>query len=94
MSQETEDKIKTVCDNLADFLIIKNKNYGDSALNPIHIFSKDIDAGNSLLIRADDKANRILNSNKLREDDCKDLCGYLILIMIDNGWLDFDNLID
>jgi hypothetical protein len=94
MSEETEEQIKIVCDNLAEFLITKNRAYGNSALNPIRIFSKSENSSNSLLIRCDDKVNRILNSNELRENDCKDLCGYLILIMIDNGWFDMDSIME
>jgi hypothetical protein len=83
-----------VCDNLAEFLITKNRAYGNSALNPIRIFSKSENSSNSLLIRCDDKVNRILNSDELRENDCKDLCGYLILIMIDNEWFDMNSIME
>ena len=93
MSKETEKQIKTVCDNLAEFLIIKNRNYGNSALKPINVFSK-LEPIEGLLTRANDKVNRIKNSNEPRKNDYVDLCGYLILIMINNEWLDFDDLID
>ena len=32
--------IETVCNNMRDFLIEKNKRYGNSALNPIRVFNK------------------------------------------------------
>lgn len=34
------DGIKAFCDNLADFLTEKNKRYGNSALEPLKVFSK------------------------------------------------------
>ena len=93
MSKDTEKKIGIVTANLGRFLIEKNRNYGDSALNPANVFSK-LDAGELLLCRADDKIKRIINSDKLRKNDCTDLCGYLILIMIYNEWYTMDDILE
>lgn len=60
MNNTTQDKIEIVTRNLKDFLIHKNKNYGDSALNPINIFSK-LSNGNQIDNRIDDKLSRIKN---------------------------------
>jgi hypothetical protein len=59
----------------------KNKAYGNSALNPAHIFSK-LDAVESLLVRMDDKIMRIKNKgiNDETEDTVTDLIGYLLLL--------------
>ena len=93
MSEETEKQIKTVCDNLADFLIVKNRRYGDSVLKPINVFSKNSPRG-ALMVRLDDKLSRIRNSSELRKNDVTDTLGYMVLLCILNGWLDFDDLID
>ena len=85
MSEETQKKITTVCDNMASLLIEKNERYGDSALSPINIFSKDC-ASDSVRIRLDDKLSRVANSSELRANDIYDLIGYLILLSIANGW--------
>lgn len=90
MSEETERKIDTVCWNLAAILKDKNRKYGDSALNPIRVFSK---SGNisSLLARADDKVSRIKNSKELDQDDVFDLMGYCVLIAIAHDWLEYES---
>jgi hypothetical protein len=79
--------------SLQKILLEKNEQYGDSALNPINVFSKK-NSKNSLLIRIDDKLSRVKNSDKLRKNDVCDLMGYLVLLCIDNGWTDFDDLKD
>lgn len=81
---KTKDKIKKTMNEIRDFLVEKNEQYGDSVMNPISIFSKaDIDAG--LRIRIDDKLNRIMQGNDSMESDedvVKDLIGYLTLLLI------------
>jgi len=89
----TKEKISCICDELENFLHIKNNRYGDSALSPIQIFSK-LDITNSLYVRIDDKINRIKNSDELRKNDIVDLIGYLVLLCIDKDWLQFSDLID
>ena len=89
----TKEKISCICDELENFLHIKNTRYGDSALSPIQIFSK-LDITNSLYVRIDDKINRIKNSEELRKNDIVDLIGYLVLLCIDKDWLQFSDLID
>ena len=78
----TAEKIKIVCDELAEFLIGKNDSYGDSALNPIRIFSK-ANPEEQINVRVDDKLNRIMQGKEYPGDnDIKDLVGYLILKMV------------
>ena len=72
-------EIKKVCDGFADFLITKNRKYGNSALEPIRIFSK-ADPLEQLYVRLDDKLSRIVNRQQDEDEDVgKDLVGYLIL---------------
>ncbi len=79
--------------NFKNFLKEKNRRYGDSALKPVKIFNKT-DSKNSILIRLDDKINRIINSDEIRKNDMADILGYVALYMIANGWTDFDDLLD
>lgn len=80
--------------NIADVLLEKNNRYGNSALEPIKIFAKGENAGNSICVRIDDKLSRIKNSDKLRKNDVFDLIGYLILLCIDKTWTTFKEFID
>jgi len=89
----TQEKIELLFDNFKEFLKEKNKRYGNSALNPIQIFSKK-DANNQICNRLDDKLSRIKNSNTLRKNDVSDVFGYITLLMIQNNWTDFKDLLD
>jgi len=67
-----------------ELLLEKNRKYGDSALNPTRVFSK-ADPVEQLLVRIDDKLNRIKQGAGLLandEDVIMDLIGYLILLKI------------
>lgn len=77
----TKDKITEILDAMKNVLIIKNERYGDSALTPIKIFSKN-DSTNSICVRLDDKLSRIKNSDELRVNDICDLIGYLVLLLV------------
>ena len=81
---ETELKISVVCDDIKELLIHKNRKYGNSALKPNRIFSK-CSATEQLLVRIDDKLNRIMKGAGLLatdEDVINDLIGYLVLLKI------------
>jgi len=70
------------CMALAEMLIEKNIAYGDSALNPVRVFSRDMDASAQLLVRLDDKLSRIARGSAAGEDAVLDLLGYLVLYRI------------
>lgn len=80
---DTREKIERVGAEIIGLLIKKNAAYGDSATNPIGVFSKGT-AVDSLCARIDDKISRIKQKGIYdeTEDTVKDLCGYLILLMI------------
>ena len=81
---ESETKISTVCDDIKELIIHKNRKYGNSALKPCRIFSKS-SAVEQLLVRIDDKLNRIMKGAGLLakdEDVVNDLIGYLVLLKI------------
>lgn len=85
--------IESVCDGLKEFLLAKNKNYGNSASEPVRVFSKS-NANEGILVRMDDKLSRIKNSDSLKKNDITDLAGYLILLMKNNGWDNLQDMID
>ena len=62
-------------------LLEKNKSYGDSALDPIRIFSKS-DTIEQLNVRIDDKLSRLKRGNDAGEDVILDLLGYLLIYRI------------
>ena len=90
---KSQSPIGQVVESLSEFLIAKNKNYGNSALKPIKVFSK-VEPTNSICVRMDDKISRIVNSSELRKNDIVDLTGYLVLLCAQKGWDDFRELID
>lgn len=67
--------------DLARTLIRKNESYGDSAANPVRIFSKASPV-EQVLVRIDDKLSRIMRGAGLLaadEDTVRDLAGYLAI---------------
>jgi hypothetical protein len=71
--------IGNVCKEVKDILLAKNKAYGNSAADPVRIFSK---AGpvEQINVRIDDKLSRLMRGNEYPGDDTElDLIGYLVL---------------
>jgi hypothetical protein len=77
------EKVYKVLSEITDLLVSKNLKYGNSALEPIGIFSK-LDPREGLLIRIDDKLKRIKNGSLEKDDEdvINDLIGYLVLLKI------------
>lgn len=69
------------CDALKALLLEKNKNYGNSALDPLRIFSK-ADPVEQIKVRLDDKLSRLARGSAAGEDVEQDLLGYLILLRV------------
>jgi hypothetical protein len=90
---ETQKKIVETLDNFKEFLLEKNRRYGDSVLEPMGVFSKG-NAETGLLQRIDDKLKRIQNSEELKKNDVSDVLGYLVLLCVNKGWNDFKDLLD
>ena len=63
----SKKKIQEVSRKVYEMLASKNDAYGDSALNPINIFSKG-NASESLCARIDDKLSRIKKSWVVRRN--------------------------
>lgn len=76
-----EFRARRECSALADMLIAKNRSYGDSALNPLRVFSRS-DAIEQLKVRIDDKLSRVSRGTEIGEDTVFDLLGYLVLLRL------------
>ena len=75
-------KIWKACHEIAHMLIDKNISYGNSALEPVRVFSK-ADSREQLYVRIDDKLNRLMKGTDYPGDnDIDDLIGYLILLKV------------
>ena len=91
-------KISTVCDEIKNLLLAKNANYGNSALDPVRIFSK-ASAEEQILVRIDDKLSRIMRGAGLVADDedvINDLIGYLVLykvVLQSDNKLNYDEIV-
>lgn len=82
MSLQTEKRISEIISNIEEMLIQKNRAYGDSALEPVRVFSKS-DTVEQIYVRIDDKLSRIERGHEYPGDDTIfDLIGYLVLLLI------------
>jgi hypothetical protein len=80
----TQLDLAGICEDVKELLLYKNQKYGNSALEPARIFSK-ANAVEQLLVRIDDKLNRIHKGAGLigeDEDVIMDLIGYLVLLKL------------
>ena len=72
--------VTSICNEVRDMLVTKNRKYGNSALDPARIFSS-ADAIEQLKVRIDDKLSRIRNQQGDEDEDViMDLMGYLVLL--------------
>lgn len=79
-----EELIRYECDSACDLLLTKNREYGNSAFQPMRIFS-NVDHIEQLKVRIDDKISRIRTVGdkfEIKEDTVQDLIGYLILYRV------------
>jgi hypothetical protein len=77
------EEVSKVLDHIKEMLIAKNLKYGNSALEPLGVFSQ-LSPQEGLLIRIDDKLKRIKNGSLEKDDEdvINDLIGYLVLLKI------------
>lgn len=77
-----EQSVNRITGDIAKLLIEKNKAYGDSALNPVRVFSK-ASRTEQLNVRIDDKISRIQRGTEYGDEDTvRDLAGYLVMLLI------------
>ena len=80
--ENTQLIIAATCDEVKEMLLEKNRKYGNSALNPLRLFSK-ADPIEQIRVRLDDKFSRLLNMPEdENEDVIKDIIGYLVIYKI------------
>ena len=75
------DAIAAECDAIKAMLLAKNDAYGNSALEPVRVFSS-ASAEEQLRVRIDDKLSRIVRGHAAGEDAVLDLIGYLVLLRV------------
>lgn len=79
---EFEEAVLDTLDSIAVMLMEKNESYGNAAIDPLRVFSKDDNVA-QLKVRIDDKLSRIQRGNDtFPEDTVRDLVGYLVLLLI------------
>jgi hypothetical protein len=77
-------EVSTYLLEIRELLVSKNLKYGNSALEPLGVFSQ-LSAKEGLLVRIDDKLKRIKNGSLEKDDEdvINDLIGYLVLLKIE-----------
>ena len=81
-ADEFEQDLDYILSTVKSVLLEKNRKYGDSALSPINVFSKNTNI-EQIKVRIDDKISRIRNQQEDEDEDAAfDLLGYLILLRI------------
>lgn len=79
------DEILETMGFLSDLLIRKNAKYGNSAIEPVYIFSREkLSPLDQIYVQIDHKLARIKRGDKSLEDEdvLLDLVGYLVLALI------------
>lgn len=79
------EQVYQVLSEITEMLVAKNQKYGNSALEPLGVFSQ-LSAEEGLLVRIDDKLKRIKNGSLQKDDEdvVNDLIGYLVILKIYN----------
>lgn len=78
-------QVTAITNDIASLLISKNRKYGNSALDPVRVFSS-ADPVEQIKVRIDDKLSRIQSSQSDEDEDViTDLIGYLVLLKIAKG---------
>jgi len=81
---DTQKLISKVCDDVKKLLLKKNKAYGNSALDPVRIFSR-ANTKEQIKVRLDDKLSRLKrgkDTDAVPEDINMDILGYLVLLRV------------
>lgn len=79
------DSVCQVLEETKAMLFKKNEAYGNSALDPVRIFSK-ADSVEQIKVRIDDKLSRLMRGTDFEDENTvDDLLGYLVLLKIARG---------
>lgn len=79
--RDFRSRVHGILMSIEEMLVSKNQAYGDSALNPVRVFSK-ASAEEQILVRIDDKLSRLARGKAAGEDVLGDLVGYLVLLLL------------
>jgi len=84
-----------ILEDIGNLLIEKNRKYGDSALNPIRIFSKAAPQ-EQIKVRIDDKISRLVRGDAIHEDEdvVMDLIGYLVILQMCQTYVPESNILE
>jgi hypothetical protein len=85
----TQSAIAEECDAIKKLLLEKNLAYGNSAIDPVRIFSK-ASPEEQILVRIDDKISRLARGEVAGEDVFLDLLGYIVLLRVARKFADED----
>jgi hypothetical protein len=77
--RDFRSRVHKILMGVEEMLVEKNQAYGDSALNPVRVFSQ-ASPEEQILVRIDDKLSRIARGKATGEDVLRDLQGYLVLL--------------
>lgn len=80
-SDDVAGLIAAECDALKAMLLAKNAAYGNSALEPMRVFSK-APVDEQIRVRLDDKLSRLARGSAAGEDVEADIMGYLVLMRV------------
>lgn len=80
-SAPSGDEIAAEFAALEEMVLRKNLAYGDSALDPVRVFSKAA-ADEQIRVRLDDKLSRLARGDAAGEDVEADIVGYLVLMRV------------
>jgi len=81
------------CDGIKEMLLQKNAAYGNSALDPVRIFSR-ASSVEQINVRLDDKLSRLSRGNNAGEDVELDIMGYLVLRRIARKLVDSNKSVE
>ena len=81
MKSQFQTDVCGILHDIGRMLIAKNAAYGNSALDPVRVFSR-ADPVEQLKVRIDDKLSRLMRGAAAGEDVITDLIGYLVLLKV------------
>lgn len=79
--EEFARDVQAVLADVGNLLIEKNKKYGNSALDPMRVFSRARTV-EQIRVRLDDKLSRLARGVGEDEDVERDVMGYLVLLRV------------
>ena len=90
---QVQQMIVAECDGIKEMLLQKNAAYGNSALDPVRIFSR-ASSVEQINVRLDDKLSRLSRGNNAGEDVELDIMGYLVLRRIARKLVDSNKSVE